>query len=85
MSKIQLQDELLQDIADFCELNNIESPNEFATKLLKDAFLREKWAVNKNFKPIEVKKEVEPEKVEKPVETKRNFPSVGDENDLYNE
>lgn len=40
---IEIDIKLIKDIEEYCSINNIENPSKYVTKLLKKAFMEEKY------------------------------------------
>lgn len=40
---IEIDIKLIKDIEEYCSINNIENPSKYVTKLLKKAFMKEKY------------------------------------------
>lgn len=82
-----IEEKLLQDITEFCELNEIEDTTTFINKLLREVYMEFKWLdssprhTNKEKVQEEPKKEIEVKKEE----PKKNFFGRSNKSDLYGE
>lgn len=65
---IEIDIKLIKDIEEYCSINNIENPSKYVTKLLKKAFMEEKYGTKPD---IFVKQEKEKPSIKQisPIET----------------
>lgn len=72
---IEIDNKLIKDIKEYCLINNIQNPSKYVTKLLKKAFMEEKYGKKPD---IFVKQEQEKENVS--IEA-----NIKEENDIVKE
>lgn len=73
-----VNDELYNEISEYCELNNIKDVNKFIHKLIKSAFTIEKYGNKPNIVP-ETPKEIH---IEEPIEEPIVIPVIVEENNI---
>lgn len=61
---IDIDNKLLNDINEYCIINNIENPSKYASKLLKKAFMEEKYGTKPDCLEKETQKTEEIEVVQ---------------------
>lgn len=67
---IEIDIKLIKDIEEYCSINNIENPSKYVTKLLKKAFMEDKYGKKPD---IFVKQEKEKVSIETTSSTETNI------------
>lgn len=76
---IEIDNKLIKDIKEYCLINNIQNPSKYVTKLLKKAFMEEKYGKKPD---IFVKQEKEKDSTKSTSSTETN---IKEENDIVKE
>ena len=67
---IEIEIKLIKDIEEYCSINDIENPSKYVTKLLKKAFMEDKYGKKPD---IFVKQEKEKDSIKPPSSIETNI------------